>query len=464
MNVTVVDLVIKNGRIVSSHCIFDAGIAINEGRIVALARESNLPRADVTIDAEGKFVLPGLIDAHVHFREPGGEEREDFETGTKAAAAGGVTTVLEMPVSNPAVSSADVLERRKTILEARAVVDFGLYGGAGSHNIDEIPDLAEVGAIGFKTFMHRPSPEREVEFKGLYVTDDASLYDALKAASRTGLPSSVHCENNTTVERMIEELRKAGRKDAMAHAESRPNFVEAEAISKVIILSKAAGARAHIAHLSTKEGAHLVQQAKASGQILTAETCPHYLVLTAETLKEVGPYAKTNPPLRSKEDNEVLWRSLSDGTVDIIASDHAPFTKEEKDIGMDDIWKAPPGAPQIETMLPLLLTQVNAGKITIQTLVKVTSESVAKIFGLYPKKGAIQVGSDADLTIIDIEKETKVSIDKMYSKARDVTIYDGWRVKGLPVVTLVRGQVVMDHGQVIGNPGHGNFVRPLGMH
>lgn len=457
----ILDLVIKNGKIVTPYDIFDGGIGVDEGKIVIIAKDDKLPKADNVIDANGNLVLPGLIDAHVHFREPGNEQREDFESGTKAAAAGGVTTVFEMPVSTPAVSSAEILEKRRNILKRKAVVDFALYGGAGTHNINEIPNLAKAGAISFKTFMHKPPKGREMEYMGVYVTDDGSLFEVFKTVALTKLPISIHCENDALIEYMVERLKKAGRKDAMAHVESRPNFVEADAISKVIILSKAAGARAHIAHLSTEEGVQMIKQAKASGQMLTAETCPQYLLLTAEIMKKVGPYAKINPPLRSEKDNEALWKGLENGIIDIIASDHAPFTKEEKDIGIHDIWKAQSGSPQIETMLPLLLTKVNEGKISIQKLVKVTSENVAKIFNIYPKKGIIQIGSDADFVIVDINREAKISVEKMYSKAKDLTIYNGWRVKGLPIATIVRGEIVMKDGEVIGKLGYGDFISPI---
>lgn len=457
----VVDLVIKNGKIVTPHDIFEAGIGVDEGKIVSVAKDPNLPKADVTLNADGNFVFPGPIDAHVHFRDPGSGHREDFVTGTKAAAAGGITTVFEMPISTPAVSSADILKRRRSIVEKKAVVDFALYGGAGTHNIDKILEMADAGAIGFKTFMTTPLKEREKEYEGIFVTDDGSLFHVLETVAKTKLPSSIHSENYSVIKHITERLKKAGRKDPMAHIESRPSFVEADGISTVITLSQAAGARAHIAHMSTVEGVQLIKRAKASGKAITAETCPQYLTLTAEVMKKMGPYAKINPPLRSKRDIEALWTGLNDGTVDIVATDHAPYTKEEKDVGWDNIWRAFAGAPQIETMLPLLLTNVNEGKLPLQKLAKIISESVAKIFGVYPKKGAIQVGSDADFVVVDLKKEQKIRAEKMYTKAKDLTLYDGWRVRGVPIITIVRGTLVMKDGEVAGKPGYGNFITPL---
>jgi allantoinase len=387
--------------------------------------------------------------------------KEDFSTGTAAAAAGGVTTVFEMPVSTPAVSSADILQRRIAIVTKKAIVDFALYGGGGNHNLEKIQDLARAGAIGFKTFMNKPPEGREIEYEGAYVTDYGALFEVLKMVTKTNLPISIHAEDDAIITSFSEQLKKAGRKDILAHAESRPNFVEANAISSVILLAQETGARVHIAHLSTHEGVQILQHAKAGGQTLTTETCPHYLLLTVKDMKRLGPYAKINPPLRSQEDVEELWHGLNNGTVDIIVSDHAPYRIDEKEAGWSDIWKAQSGAPTIETMLQLLLTKVNEGKLSLERLVKVTSENVAKIFNIFPKKGVIQVGSDADFVIVDLHKKIRLDKTKMYSKARDLNIYDGIEVEGCPVLTLVRGEVVMRDGIVYGQPGYGEFITPF---
>ncbi|MFH0897305.1 MAG: allantoinase AllB [Candidatus Bathyarchaeota archaeon] len=455
------DLVIKNGRVVSPYGIFEAGIGIDEGTIVTIAKELNLPKADRVIDVGGNLLLPGVVDAHTHFREPGKTAGEDFETGTKAAAAGGVTTVFEMPLSVPCVSSAEILEKRKNIVQKRTVVDFGLYGGAGTHNVDKIQGLAEAGAIGFKTYMHGPPEGREEEYEGAYVTDDGSLFRVLKAVAATGLTSSIHAENNAIIRFLMEKLKNLKRKDAAAHAESRPNFVEAEAISKVIILGEAAGAHVHVAHLTTAEGLRLIEQAKATGKNVTTETCPQYLTLTVEAMRKLGPYAKVNPPLRSERDVEELWGGINRGVVDMVVSDHAPYSKEDKEDGWSDIWKAQSGSPTIETMLPLLLNEVNEGRLSLETLTRVTSERAARIFGVYPKKGTIQVGSDADIVIVDIHRTVRIDKAKMQSKARELTLYNGWKVKGWPIMTILRGEVIMKEGEIIGKPGYGKFVSPL---
>jgi allantoinase len=390
--------------------------------------------------------------------------KEDFYTGTKAAAAGGVTTVFEMPVSTPAVSSAEILQRRKAIVTQKAVVDFALYGGAGIHNLEEIDGLARTGVIGFKTFMNKPPKGREIEYEGAYVTDYGTLFEVLTRVAETHLPLSIHAEDNAIITLLSEKLKQAGRTDVRAHAESRPNFVEAEAISNVILLAQETGTQVHIAHLSTHEGVQLIKHAKAGGQTLTTETCPHYLLLTVKDMDRLGPYAKINPPLRSQADMEELWHGLNDGTIDILVSDHAPYVVAEKEVGWTDIWKAQSGAPTIETMLQLMLTKVNEGTITLERLVKVTSENVARLFNIYPKKGTIQVGSDADFVIVDLHKTMTLDKTKMYSKARDLNIYDGMEVKGCPIITIVRGEIVMKDGYIYGHPGHGEFVSPASLH
>lgn len=459
-------MVIRNGRVITPHGMFDGGLGVNNGQIVIIAKDPNLPAADLVIDAKGKMVLPGLMDVHVHF--PGTQrfgshvvEREGFETGTKAAAAGGVTTIFDMPLTTPAIASVEAFERRMKFVKDKAVVDYALYGGAGTHNVDEIEGLAKNGAIAYKTFMKTPvEKERKKMARGTYVVDDASHFDLLRVIAKTGLPSCVHAENISIIKHLTEEMKGAGLRDYTAFARSRPNFTEAEMISRVIYFSTAAGARVHISHMSTKEGVRLLEHAKIAGLKVTAETCPHYLLCTKEMMKKVGAYAKVTPPLRTEEDSEELWRGLNTGSVDIVTTDHAPYPKEEKDVAMEDFWKAPSGTPGIEIMASLMLTQVNRGKISLGKLAKVTSEAPAKIFGIYPKKGVIQLGSDADLVVVDLKREAKIRADKLLSFAGDTTMFDGWGVKGLPVMTIVRGTVVMKDGVITGKPGYGEFISP----
>jgi len=247
------DLVVTNARVYTPHGSFRGGVAISDGVIIAVGDDSVLPQGRETIDAQGKALLPGLIDAHVHVRAPGREDREDFYTGTCAAAAGGFTTILEMPVSTPGVSTAEILLRRAEFASRDAVVDFGLYGGGGESNIDHIAEMAEAGAVGFKTFMHGPPRGREADYDGVHVLDDGALLDVFRAVARTGLLACVHAENDALVKRAITSLRAAGRTDPFAHGLSRPPIAELEAASRVILLAKEAGCRVSICHVSLPE-------------------------------------------------------------------------------------------------------------------------------------------------------------------------------------------------------------------
>jgi dihydropyrimidinase/allantoinase len=458
-----VDLVLKNGKIILTNGIYQGGVAIDEGKIVALAKDSALPPADRIIDVEGKIIMPGIIDAHAHLRDVQRSDWEDFETGTKAAAAGGVTTVLEMPVTFPPTSTVDAFLEKKRLAERKAIVNIALYAGAGSHNIKEIPKLAEHGAIAYKTFMSSPPSEREKEFEGLYVTDDGSFLEVLKAIASTGLISCLHAENSDIVNFYMKDLQSKGKHDLQAYLESRPGIAEAEGIARAALLASVARTRLHICHVCAKEAVNIVRRIKMEsfGQI-TAETCPHYLVFTIDDVRHLGPYAKVNPPIRTDEDRKILWEALLNGTIDIIASDHSPFPKQFKEVGIDDIWKASMGVPGIETMLPVMLTQFNRQLISLEKITKLMSENVARIFGLYPKKGVIQVGSDADIVVVDIKKREKLSINKFYTKAKDIALlYDGLEVQGVPTLTIVNGNIVMEEGEVIGKPGTGKLISRL---
>lgn len=457
----VVDLVLKNCRIINSDETFEGGLAVDSGQIVAVAKDSRLPQADRVVDLHGRIVLPGAIDAHCHCHAMGRSDWEDFTTGTMAAAAGGVTTILEMPQTLPPTSTVHAFVEKRKKAEHDVVVNFGLYGGAGSQNISEIPKLAAQGAVAFKTFMPPPTPGREKDMAGLYVTDDGSFLEALRTIARTGLPSCVHAENWQIHRYLAERLEADGKMDLSAYLQSRPGITEAEGISRAAMLAETAGARLHVCHVAAREAVAVIRRAKQRGQTLTAETCPHYLTFTNEEVKRLGAYAKINPPIRTREDRDVLWKALENGTIDIVVSDHGPFAKQWKEAGRKNIWKASMGTPVLDVMMPIMLTHVNRGLISLGDLVKVMSENVARIFGLYPRKGRIRVGADADFVVVDLKKKKKLSADEFYTKARKIArVFDGAVVKGLPVATYVKGVEVMSDGNVLGKPGTGKFVKP----
>lgn len=439
-----------NCRVMAPHGVVHGGVAIQDGKIVAMAAGDGLPPARETIEGGGRYLLPGVIDGHVHFREPGLTHKEDFETGSRAAVRGGVTTVIDMPNTLPPVETAAVLREKAKLLARRSLVDYGLISVITDRNLDRIEELAEAGAIAYKIFLgpttgNLPSP------------DDGQIVAALGKIAFTRLPIGVHAENPQIIAAATARLKAAGRTDPIAHAESRPALAEAESIQRMIFFARATGARLHIFHMSSKEGVELVRRAKAEGLEVTAETCPHYLLLTAADMARLGPSAKINPPLRGPDDIEALWEGLRDGTVDFVATDHAPHTLEEKTRPV--IWENASGASSIQFFLPLMLEQVARGRLTLADLVRFMAEAPARMYRLYPRKGAIAVGSDADLALVDLERRDTVRSSDMESKVK-LTPFDGMECRGWPLLTLLRGQVVMRDGKVVGTPGLGRFLPP----
>jgi allantoinase len=427
----IVDSVLINGRILTNGFLCKAGIAIDDGKIVAIANDINLPKADSTININGKIALPGLIDPHVHINRKWAAE--SFETGTRAAAVGGITTILDMPTVNSQrdvlpTTTVEGLRWKKELGEKQAIIDFGLYGGEIQkwENTCAIENLVSEGVVGFK-----------ITFGGSGESiDDGVVMEAFRKIAKAEVVVSIHAENQMLIQYFRGRLVSEGRKDPIAHSKSRPNLVEAEAISRGILYSQEAGNMLHIAHMSTREGVKLVENAKLRGLKITAETCPHYLFLTKEDYARYGPRIVINPPIRSKEDAAALWRGLSSGII----------------------WETPAGVPGLETSASLMLSEgVNKGRISLERYVQISSENPAKIFGLYPRKGAIQLGSDADITVIDLRKEKTIRASQMKG-ASDFTPFEGWRVKGGSVMTIVRGIVVAQDGEVYGKPGYGQFI------
>jgi dihydroorotase (multifunctional complex type) len=326
--------------------------------------------------------------------------------------------------------------------------------------LSELAGLVEVGAIAFKTYMVAPPSQRTHEYAGTFVTDAASLYRVMAQVRETGKVLCIHAEHDNTISFLTEQLQLQGRHDASAHSDSRPQFTEALAVSEALTISEALHVRLHLLHISTRQAVALIRFWKQNGSIATAETCPHYLLLTRDALKKHGPNAKFNPPPRDKADNEALWQGVADGTIDMIVSDHAPHSKKEKDDGREDIWKAPPGTPGVETRLPLLLTEVANKRLTIEDVVRLCSTKPAKIFGLHPMKGEIAEGSDADFALVDPRREWTLKADELETKAKETFLFDGWKVKGQCVATYLRGKLIMKDGHIVGTPGEGRFIKP----
>ena len=459
----IADLVFKNVQLHTEGGMIQSGVAVKDGKIIAIAADDYLPSAKEVIDGCGQHLLPGGVDPHVHFRDPSKNERETFMTGSMAAAAGGVTTVCEHPISLPPPYSPELLRRRIEIADRQSLVDFVFFGAAGADKLDEIPKVAKEEIVAFKTFFHEPPEGRDLEFAGLTMANDAQIYDGFQAVAKTGKILAIHAENNDIIANQIKKLRAAGAVSGMHHADSRPPISEIEAVAKVLCLAKATGTRVQLCHISTNEAAELVKQAKNSGQEAYLETCPHYLFLNETALEKFGPFAKCNPPLRKQEIVDALWKYVQDGSVDMIGSDHGPFLTAEKETGYKDIFVAPAGFPGIDLRLPLMLTAVKQGKLSIERVLELISANPAKIYGLYPQKGAIQVGADADFVMVDLEREFVVDRTKGYSRSADTArVYDGWTLSGLPTMTMVRGKIVMKDGVVSAeNEGWGQLVSAI---
>jgi dihydroorotase len=446
------DLIIRNGKVVSHDAVFPASVAVKDGRILAVGADEAMPAAKDSFDASGLHVLPGAIDVHVHFRDPGYPDKEDFASGTAAAAFGGVTTVFDMPNTIPPTGTAEILAAKQAMAAEKAHVDFGLYGLLGEDTIEHVPDLVKGGVIGFKLYMGNtfgkiPSPST------------GAMLEAFEVVAATGKRISLHAETNSIMERRQERLTLAGRRDPLAHIASRPAVVAIEAVSRAAILAEWTGARIHILHISSAEELRPLREAKARGVDITGETCPHYLLLSADDYHAMAGIIRVNPPVREKRNQEPLWQALTDGTIDLIATDHAPHTPEEKT--RNDIWAVDCGFPGVEAQMPLMLNEVNNGRMSISDYVRKSAFNPAKTFGLYPHKGAIAPGSDADIALVDLARDHVIADAALQSRSK-ISPWNGRRIKGLPVHTLVRGRFVMKNRTLTeGTRGWGRSVHTI---
>jgi dihydroorotase len=442
------DLVIKNGWVVAPAETVRGGVAISGGKFVAIGTDQCLPDAKEMIDANGRHILPGIIDAHVHFRDPGVTHKEDFATGSTAAVCGGVTTVVDMPNQIPPTETAEQVEVKKRIAESKSMCDFAVLGVVHQTNADDILPMAKAGAIGFKIFFGET-------IGNLPFPDDGMCIEVFSNITKSGIPLCVHAENRQIQHYWTNKLKSEGKNDPIYWERSRPFLCEAESVAHLIFLAENFGTKLHIVHASSKQAAQMVKDAKARGLRVTAETAPHYLLRDADEMAKVGPLLKMNPPVRSRDHGEALWEGLLMGTIDMIATDHSPHTFEEKGCDRNGkmlkpaIWECISGFCGTETAVSVMLTEVNKGRMTLNHYVKVASENPARVWQMFPKKGAIRLGSDGDVTIVDMNKEATIDGEKLHSK-NTPTPWHGWKVKGMPVYTIVRGNVQMKDGEPIG--------------
>ena len=415
------DLVLKNCRLADE--VGEHFIKVDDGKITEISK-TPLEAAE-SIDIEGNYVLPGFIDPHIHFRDPGLIQKEDFKTGSMAAANGGFATVIDMPNTLPKTNTYRALEEKIKIAKSKSVVNFELQ--VGHSDLDEMKKMMKLNPISVKVFMDLESDESlEKIFHDLSILKETTSYNGLVAT---------HCEKKSIVESETERLKQNGENPAIDYTYARPTKSEDESVKQAIELARANDLRLHICHLSSSKSLSIAKSASKSMPI-SWEFTPHHLLLDNSAYNIYGTFIKTNPPLRPEADS-VRIGDLDESSI--IGTDHAPHTLEDKTKGT---WASSPGIPNLETVVPLLLTEVNNGNLDFKLIPKIFSENAAKVYGLN-RKGKIEIGYDADFTVIDLKKEGKFNIEEFKTKA-EYSPFDGWEYKGLPVMTIVNGKTVMN--------------------
>ena len=447
------DLVVR-GRVVLPERVLDDGyVAVRGERIAAIGvATAGLPDAARTLETGAAYVLPGAVDTHVHTRS---EPAEGITRCTEAAVAGGVTTIIDMPYDSPsAVPDVDTFERKREMVAAEAVCDVALYATIRKEGgLDAIEPLADAGACAFKVSTYQSHPVRFPQIP------DGELLDAFRRIAATGRLVAVHSENQDIVDRAVARARAAGDTGASAHGRTRPPVSETEAVGRVLELAYYAGVHVHIVHASVTRSFDLVERYRAEGVRATAETCIQYLVLDEQAMERLGPFGKINPPLRSRKDVQGLWTYLAAGRIDQVTSDHAPWALAQKS-DHTDIFANASGAPGVETLLPLLHhAGVAAGRISILDLARLLAEQPARNFGLFPRKGVLAPGADADITLLDPGATWTVRGADLHGGV-GWTPYENMELRGRVTHTFVRGRAAYEQRRIAARPGDGRFVHP----
>jgi dihydroorotase len=435
------DLVIKNARIFINDALQPMEIAVDNGKISKLAKIISTEEFNQVIDAKNALVLPGAIDVHVHFRDPGMKKKEDWYTGSCAAAAGGVTTVIDQPNTIPPTIDTESFKKKQKEAK-KSIIDYGINAGV-TQNLKYLKELWKLGATAFgEIFMAESTASLNVN----YIT----LKEALEVIGELGAVACIHAEDEETRMRYVHLLK--GNLAPESYSKSRPTLCEKIAVEKAIKL--AGNAKLHFCHISASESLEAIRRAKSENKNITCEAAPHHLFLTTKDWKRLGTLGKMNPPLRDYHSQQSLWKGVNDGIIDVIASDHAPHLEHEK---MTDIWTAPAGVPGVETLMPLMLMAVKRNLLTLSRLIEVTSQNPARIFSL--KKGVIAQGYDADLIIAGEVKEIRK--EKLHSKA-GWTPYNG--MMGIfPRITISRGDIISEDGEIVVKRGRGRFIPGQGL-
>jgi allantoinase len=443
---------VAGGTVATDYGVFPADLLIEGELVASIADPGSSDSADEVIDATGLIVMPGAIDPHAHFEDPGHTEREDFTTGTMAAAAGGITTVIEHPLTYPPVTTAALYREKREMAKEKVVVDFGLWGALTAPSLPEIREQWREGAMGFKAFMPFSEPAYP------HVTDAEFLAGMHEVAAVEGLVL-VHAENDSLLQAGLARMQDEGRCDPMAHHESRPPFIEEEAVHRALFLAAHAGVRIQIVHVSSPVSAKLVRQAKDEGRPASMEICPHHLLLDLDDLVRLGPYGRCAPALRDRPLVEELWRFVLDGTADSLVSDHCAYTLEEKEPGWEDIFAAPLGCQVMQETVPLVLDEAfHRRGMRLDAFVRFASTNAARIVGLYPRKGSLLPGADADIVLIDLDAEWTVDAKAQQFSKNPWSPFEGRKARSKIVRTLVRGDSVYAEGEILAEPGFGKFL------
>lgn len=448
-------ILIRGGTIVTPEAVYEADIAVRDGIIAAIGRDLPADPDGAVFDATGLHILPGMIDPHSHLWEPGFISDDDFRDSTASAVAGGVTTIIEMPLTTPEVLDLEVFRQKAELGRRTSHTDFALHGGVRPSNLGDLEAMWDAGATAFKIF----TCDTGCAMHG--VIDDADLRDALATIAGFGGIATFHAENDELLIANRKRLDAAGRTDNAAFNEWRDETVELEAINRILFYAGRTGARVNIVHVTSPAGVALVQRARSEGIDATAETCPHYLYLTDQDIETRGAWVTCSPPMRGPDARDAMRRLVADGTIMTVGSDHGPVDPALKRRGDSNVFAGQPGMPANETMAPLMLDLVARGELTLGRLAEVMSEAPARLYGLYPRKGAIQVGSDGDFTLVDLNATWTIRGAELVGRA-GWTPYEDETVTGRVAATIIRGRIAARDGRSVAEPGQAAFIPRIG--